>query len=73
MNTPIPPRSPGTGTTPPALPTLGAMLGSIVASVLLANGKISSDPMLGGAIITSITGLFTAGFHWLGTKLGQNW
>lgn len=68
MNTPVPPKS----APPPALPTLGAMLGSMVGSVVVAKGALT-DPVVAASVLTGITGLFTAVFHWLGAKIGQSW
>jgi hypothetical protein len=51
------------------LPTLGATLGSAVGALLSA--KIGgADPLIGHTITSVTTLIFTALFHWAGTKLG---
>ncbi len=51
-----------------SFPTLGSILGSVGGSVLVA--KVGLDPVNGGAVIAGVTGLATALFHWLGSKIG---
>lgn len=70
MNTPSPGPAPPT---PAAIPTLGSILGSVLGTVVVAKTGLGADPILGGTVITAITGLFTGVFHWLGTKIGASW
>jgi hypothetical protein len=52
-----------------ALPTLGATIGSAVGALVAAQFG-GNDPLIGHTITAVITGIFTAVFHWAGTKLG---
>lgn len=77
MSTAPPPtvNPPPSSTTPvtATMPTLGAVVGSVAGSVLA--DKIGfTDPVMAGTVLTGITAVVTALFHWLGSKLGQpNW
>lgn len=65
---PAPP-PPALNTTQAALPTLGATIGSAVGQLIAA--KVGgNDPLIGNTIALVTTGVFTALFHWVATKLG---
>ena len=68
MNTPAAPLQPPPTATQNTLPTAGALVGSVLGSVL-AN-KLQLDPVAGGSVIAGITTVCTALFHFLGSKLG---
>lgn len=57
-------------TTQATLPTLGSIVGGALGSILAAK-LAPGDPLVGPAIITAVSGLFTGLFHLLGTKLGM--
>ena len=65
MNTPTP-----VSGGPNASPTVGAIVGS--AAGVIVSSKLGVDPTdpAGVAIVSSVTGLLTALFHWLGSKTG---
>ena len=54
--------------TNPAMPTAGALLGTIASGVIAAKTGIAADPVLATTITGAVTSLFTALFHWIGTK-----
>jgi hypothetical protein len=69
-NTPVMNSPPPTPLTPTqaSLPTIGAVLGSGLGSVLV--DKLGLDPVAAGSVIAGCTALATALFHWIGSKLG---
>jgi len=78
MTTPEPSVTKPPGITPSApltasqasLPTLGATIGSAVGALVAA--KVGgNDPLIGNTITVAVTALFTALFHWVGTKFGS--
>lgn len=72
MNTP-----PGTdppSTTHPTAPTLGAVIGAAIGTALVTVTGLEKQPVLAGALVTGVVGLFTSVFHWIGTKAGyKSW
>lgn len=70
MNTPAPGAPPANH---PAAPTLGSILGATLGTIVATKTGLGIDPVTGGLIISSITGVVTALFHWLGTKIGASW
>jgi len=66
---PLPPPSPQGNAATASLPTLGSILGT--AAGVAAAGALHMDPtgIYGGAVVSAIVGLFTAGFHWISSKL----
>jgi hypothetical protein len=65
MNTPAPPPQTPTQN---SLPTAGALIGSVLGSVVANQLKL--DPVAAGSLIAGVTTFVTALFHFLGTKLG---
>jgi hypothetical protein len=65
VNTPAkPPASLATTT----LPTVGSLVGSASGAAIAALFKVT-DPMSVALIVTAVTGVVTALFHWVGVKL----
>jgi hypothetical protein len=65
-------------TLPPAVhpaatvaPTLGSLIGSAAGLALAAVLHIP-DPVNAGLVVSAVTGVVTAVFHWLGNKIGVN-
>lgn len=61
--------APSLTTTQASMPTLGAVIGSALGAYVSSKLGLS-DPLSGHAIVVVTTGLATALFHWVGTKLG---
>lgn len=53
---------------PASTPTIGALLGSIIASAVAV--KVGADPVTQGAVVTGITTFTTWLAHFLHSKLG---
>lgn len=67
MNSPAPVNPSSTN----VAPTLGALLGT--SAGLIVASKLHLDPTdvtSGGALVATVSTLFTALFHWLGQKTG---
>ena len=68
LETPVP--KPPLTATQATLPTLGATIGSAVGAIVAA--KVGgNDPLIGNTITAAVTAVFTALFHWVGTKRGS--
>lgn len=51
-------------------PTVGAVIGGALGTLLNAKLGTLADPVLGGSIASFCSGLFAALFHWAHSKLG---
>lgn len=78
MNAPTPTPSGSQGEIPPpppatlaqnTMPTLGSIVGSAGGAALAASIHVT-DPVAVGSIVTGVTALVTALFHFLGGKFG---
>lgn len=68
MNTPAAPLQPPPTATQNSLPTAGALVGSVLGSVLAHVLKL--DPVAAGSVIAGATTFCTALFHFLASKRG---
>lgn len=72
MNTPTPPTpAPSGNAVTASMPTLGSLIGSAGGAAAVGALHVA-DPVLGGALVSLITALSTALFHFLGSKIGIN-
>ncbi len=71
MTDPTPPSPPiALTTTQAAAPTLGSIIGSALGAYLTSK-LAPSDPLLGSALVSVVTGVVTGLFHLVATKLGS--
>lgn len=67
--TPTPPPPASSNLAQNTMPTLGSIVGS-ASGATLASALHVTDPVAVGSIVTGVTALVTALFHFLGAKFG---